>query len=273
LFSTFLVIMAGLMKVGNLTDNGDVLVAKSAAFATAVITVASFIAVYALALFGHAHWGELQKIAPFSKFISIKALLFFTGFQEFFCTFYAVKLAPHTDASQNFIGFPAMRFGGLDNERSVGGLLNTLLIVEMFLLAIAHDYVYLPEDLSVPRLYTPSLASDIQIGGGSIDAMILKSGSTKTESFGGKLKAVLNFGDILHFYGSLAENAQTQSTKFYAEGATRGQRGTRLIKYLFCHILGCSSMTFCQKRCKCCLLPSDELDESSAPLIQRMSSQ
>jgi hypothetical protein len=106
-------------------------------------------ALYCLIFFYLATKNELGPIRPVGKFLSVKALVFFTWWQSMFISLiYQMDLIPHYRAKKNESVWTS--------EDVAKGLQDYLICIEMFIGAIVHVFVfphtdYLPEAVQARR--------------------------------------------------------------------------------------------------------------------------
>jgi len=88
------------------------------------VLVFSSYAIYCLVMFYHIAVGDLAATAPFTKFVCVKGIVFFTFFQNFVIAVYF-----HLHEVSDF-------------SKTVGVVSNTVMCVEMFLFAIGHHVAF-----------------------------------------------------------------------------------------------------------------------------------
>ncbi|KAK9806277.1 hypothetical protein WJX72_008269 [[Myrmecia] bisecta] len=107
---------------------------------TAIVNNASQIwALYCLVLFYKATREELQPIRPLSKFVVIKAVIFFSYWQS---VAIAILVRAGVLKKQTYATY--------DVDEVAGGLQEFLICIEMFFAALAHAYAFPPRDYRDP---------------------------------------------------------------------------------------------------------------------------
>jgi hypothetical protein len=95
-------------------------------------------ALYCLILFYYATKNELGPIRPVGKFLSVKAVVFFTWWQSvFISSLYQMDMFPHYQAASN-----NSRNREWTPEDVAKGVQDYLICIEMFLAAVVHTFVF-----------------------------------------------------------------------------------------------------------------------------------
>lgn len=165
-------------------------------------TIGAFqlLAMYCLVLFCHANHSKLAPCRPVLKLISIKLMVFFTVWQSFGLhmanRLHAFRPAAHSSVSTW-------------SERQIcEGILNCLLVVEMFVLAWVHRYVFPAGEISsaISAVGAASAAS-LPISMAMTEAVL-----PRLSCFISAFAEVWDLSDILAFYRELRSAARTQSS-------------------------------------------------------------
>lgn len=101
----------------------------------AVYGLAQLCAVYGLVLFAYANFDLLKELKPVSKLLSIKVMVLVTFWQE-------VTIAFLDRQFRIFRPFADGSASGYTERQIASGFMNCLVIMEMFLLSIAHFFIY-----------------------------------------------------------------------------------------------------------------------------------
>jgi len=177
------------------------------------------IAMYGLIAFYHANRVRLAPMRPVLKMASIKILLFFTFWQE---------MIVHLAMKRSF--FDRWAKGSVthwSSEDIAEGILNGMLCIEMFLLALAHHWVYAPETVPLQQQQSAD-GSEGQEGqqpqqaqqGQEVDAIMQRSGvRALCKRFCGAWKLL----DTVMFYDDLLENTITEDRDTDARTLTTSQ--------------------------------------------------
>ena len=125
----------GIYKEGDFTPKGGYL------YICILTNLSQCWALYCLIFFYYATKNELGPIRPVGKFLSVKALVFFTWWQSFgISLLYQMDMIPHYHAKEEWT-----------SEDVAKGLQDYLICIEMFLAAIVHVFVFPHTDyLAVP---------------------------------------------------------------------------------------------------------------------------
>jgi hypothetical protein len=138
-------------KEGNFTYKGGYL------YITFLTNLSQCWALYCLILFYYATKTELSPIRPVGKFLSVKALVFFTWWQSvFIAVLYQMDLIPHYHSGNGFTSGLLSEEDAvtLDEQGGSGvvtewtsedvakGLQDYLICIEMFVAAIVHAFVF-----------------------------------------------------------------------------------------------------------------------------------
>jgi Organic solute transporter Ostalpha len=130
------------LELNDMYKEGDFRLTSGYLYICVVTNFSQCWALYCLIFFYHATKNELSPIRPVAKFISVKALVFFTWWQSLFISIiYQMNLIPHYHASNE---------SEWTSEDVAKGLQDYLICIEMFIGAIVHVFVfphtdYLPE--------------------------------------------------------------------------------------------------------------------------------
>lgn len=119
----------GLYKEGNFTPKGGYL------YVCIITNISQCWALYCMILFYYATHNELSPINPVGKFLSVKALVFFTWWQSVgISILYQMDMIPHYNDSKATKTW--------SSEDVAKGLQDYLICVEMFFAAIVHTLVF-----------------------------------------------------------------------------------------------------------------------------------
>jgi len=128
-FLAMILEMNGVYKEGNFTPKGGYL------YICFITNLSQCWALYCLILFYYATHNELGPIRPVGKFLSVKALVFFTWWQSVAISMlYQMDMIPHYNDSKTTIN--------LSPEDVAKGLQDYLICIEMFFAAIVHTLVF-----------------------------------------------------------------------------------------------------------------------------------
>jgi hypothetical protein len=118
----------GLYKEGDFTPRGGYL------YICILTNLSQCWALYCMIFFYYATHNELSPIRPVGKFLSVKALVFFTWWQSVMISFvYQMDMIPHYHSSAE---------GEWTSEDVAKGLQDYLICIEMFVGAIVHTFVF-----------------------------------------------------------------------------------------------------------------------------------
>jgi len=109
-------------------------------------------ALYCLVLLYRATHSELAPIRPLSKFVVIKAVVFFSFWQS-------VAI----DAAADFGLIHPAEYSTYDADDVASGLQNFLICIEMFLAALAHAYAFPPRDYMDPAHPPAGFVNNIRV--------------------------------------------------------------------------------------------------------------
>ncbi|EEC44214.1 predicted protein, partial [Phaeodactylum tricornutum CCAP 1055/1] len=118
----------GLYKEGNFTYKGGYL------YICVLTNISQCWALYCLIFFYYATKNELAAIRPVGKFLSVKALVFFTWWQSVvIAILYKMNMIPHYSVGQDTNWTP---------EDVAKAIQDYLICMEMFLAAVVHTFVF-----------------------------------------------------------------------------------------------------------------------------------
>eukprot|EP00929_Paragymnodinium_shiwhaense_P028851 TRINITY_DN16657_c0_g2_i1.p1 TRINITY_DN16657_c0_g2~~TRINITY_DN16657_c0_g2_i1.p1 ORF type:complete len:378 (-),score=65.84 TRINITY_DN16657_c0_g2_i1:137-1270(-) len=169
----------------------------------ALINVALLIAMYGLIVFAHANHEALKPLNPLGKLLSIKVLLWVTTWQQMIIT--------GAEELGWFKQFAKDSESGWTAKEIAHGLMNSLLILEMFLLSLWHHWVYPPSEVDALRAGPAAEDPAIQ----NLHSSFVPSVESSTGSAGTPARersccracrrfvSVFNFSDIPQFYWEL----------------------------------------------------------------------
>eukprot|EP00930_Biecheleria_cincta_P044635 TRINITY_DN3072_c0_g2_i2.p1 TRINITY_DN3072_c0_g2~~TRINITY_DN3072_c0_g2_i2.p1 ORF type:complete len:679 (-),score=108.11 TRINITY_DN3072_c0_g2_i2:127-2109(-) len=141
---------------------------------SAIIFLYTSVAMYGLVIFYHAFMKKLQAVRPIPKLISIKVLVMVVAWQEF-----GVKMARRCGMLDDWVRNSESHY---TSEELAETIVSGMLIVEMFIMSVAHLWIY----PATETLYRSRVAeiSDVDR----------------------RLTLVFNPMDIAHFYWSLQKD-------------------------------------------------------------------
>jgi Organic solute transporter Ostalpha len=137
-----------ILELNGLYKEGDFSLSSGYLYICFLTNFSQCWALYCLIFFYLATKNELGPIRPVGKFLSVKALVFFTWWQSLFISLiYQMDLIPHYHASNE---------SEWTSEDVAKGLQDYLICIEMFVGAIVHVFVfphtdYLPEAVQARR--------------------------------------------------------------------------------------------------------------------------
>eukprot|EP00930_Biecheleria_cincta_P039777 TRINITY_DN27311_c0_g1_i1.p1 TRINITY_DN27311_c0_g1~~TRINITY_DN27311_c0_g1_i1.p1 ORF type:complete len:928 (-),score=114.18 TRINITY_DN27311_c0_g1_i1:3-2786(-) len=102
-------------------------------------------AMYCLVVFYHANQDHLADLHPVLKLLSLKILVMFTVWQGL--------IIKYADKHHMFDGLAERSQSHWNPKQLADGIINGLLVVEMFILSLAHHYVYPPQENA--KLFQP----------------------------------------------------------------------------------------------------------------------
>jgi hypothetical protein len=127
----------GLYKEGNFTPKGGYL------YICLLTNLSQCWALYCLIFFYYATKNELGSINPVGKFLSVKALVFFTWWQSVFISMlYQMDMIPHYQVETH-------EYSPADVAK---GLQDYLICIEMFVFAVVHIYVFPHSEYAPPAV-------------------------------------------------------------------------------------------------------------------------
>lgn len=121
-------------------------------YATFVNNCTQMWALYCLVLLYRTTHNELMPIRPLSKFIIIKAVIFFSFWQS-------VAI----DAAANLGLIHPAEYSTYDADDVASGLQNFLICIEMFFAAVAHAYAFPPRDYMDPSRPPAGFLNNIRV--------------------------------------------------------------------------------------------------------------
>jgi len=208
---TMILEIYGLYKEGDFTPRGGYL------YICIVTNLSQCWALYCLAFFYYATKNELGPIRPVGKFLSVKAVVFFTWWQSFMIAIVSqMGLIPsYTDTDGKT---------ELTSEDVAKGLQDYLICIEMFVGAIVHTFVFPHTDYLVP-------ISGLGGGGGGRNGRMGIAGGREGKRIGRKGRPWN--AALMHQYYRSADDRSTASknsalteTTIDIELGTRGRRSS-----------------------------------------------
>lgn len=110
---------------------------------TGAILASQALAMYGLVLFYHGNQARLSHVKPIMKLVSIKLLVIVTMWQQYIFTFLDKQLHVFDEFAKHSVSVPPWT-----SEQISDGVINAMLIVEMFLLSVWHHSVYPPGEIT-----------------------------------------------------------------------------------------------------------------------------
>jgi len=134
LLKFFISIVVMVLELHGLYHEGDFSIKGGYVYICFLTNVSQCWALYCMIFFYYATHNELSPIRPVGKFLSVKALVFFTWWQSVMISIvYQMDMIPHYHSSGE---------GEWTSEDVAKGLQDYLICIEMFVGAIVHTFVF-----------------------------------------------------------------------------------------------------------------------------------